>query len=247
MQKRPHTSASGALRRAAAAGVTLAVVTLAGCATEEPPAPWGAPAEPPIAAATPSAPGIAHLADDAWIVETSDQTGIPARALRAYAGAALATASGKPGCGLGWNTLAAIAFAESDHGRHGGSSVADDGTVSPPILGVPLDGGDTLDIPDTDRGELDGDPEHDRALGPFQLIPQTWANWHVDANADGIEDPHNVDDAALAAASYLCRASDDMAHEDGWVAGIHAFNPNREYVQKVADAANEYATRAARE
>ncbi|GAB3617270.1 hypothetical protein GCM10027416_18270 [Okibacterium endophyticum] len=228
--------------------VCAVALALAACATpEEEPSPWGAPAQEPVAAESPNTPGITALVDPDWVAEASEQTGIPPRALEAYAGAALSKAAEMPGCGLSWNTLAAIGHAESDHGRHGGSALADDGTVSPPIFGVPLDGDGTIAVPDTDDGELDGDSEHDRAMGPFQLIPQTWQNWHVDANADGREDPQNIDDSALAAANYVCRASGDMAHEEGWLDGIHAFNPNEEYVQKVADAANEYARSAAQE
>ena len=66
------------------------------------------------------------------------------------------------------------------------------------LYGVALDGDGTVAIPDSDGGELDGDAEHDRAMGPMQLIPQTWRNWHVDGGGDGVEDPQNIDDAGFA-------------------------------------------------
>ena len=86
------------------------------------------------------------------------------------------------------------------------------GNAVPPIFGIALDGGNTAEITDTDDGAIDGDAEFDRAVGPMQLIPQTWRNWHIDGGGDGVEDPQNIDDAALAAANYLCRSSIDDGH-----------------------------------
>jgi membrane-bound lytic murein transglycosylase B len=205
---------------------------------------WAEPAAAPVAAATPTGPGVAGLVDPTWLEETATSTRIPQRALAAYAGVAIDKARQMPTCGLGWNTLAAIGFAESRHGTHAGSSIAPDGTASPPILGIALDGASTAHIPDSDQGAVDGDAQYDRAVGPMQLIPQTWRNWHVDANADGVEDPQNIDDATLASANYLCRASGDMAHEDGWLAGIGAYNSDPDYAVIIAQAGNRYRSDA---
>ena len=202
---------------------------------------WAPAAEPPIAAIAPAGPALSDLVDADWLAATAERTGIPSRALAAYAGIALAKAAQMPSCGLAWNTLAAIGYAESRHGSHGGSSLGADGTVTPGIVGVALAGGDTEHIPDSDGGAIDGDAEFDRAVGPMQLIPQTWRNWHVDANADGIEDPQNIDDATLATANYLCRASGDMTTETGWRAGIAAYNGAESYIRTVAAAGVEYA------
>ena len=73
-----------------------------------------------------------------------------------------------------------------------------------------------------------GDPafvilNRDVLEGGLQFIPQAWRNWHVDGGGDGVEDPQNIDDAALAAANYLCRASTAFDTEDGWRAGIRAY------------------------
>ncbi|MBF0672100.1 MAG: hypothetical protein IR160_05895 [Salinibacterium sp.] len=203
--------------------------------------PYAAPASLPPRSPTPG-PGAAQGADAAWLAEAADATGIPERALAAYAGASLFKAVDRPECGLGWNTLAAIGLVESDHGRHGGSRVTADGTVEPPIFGIALDGTSSAHIPDSDDGEIDGDPDFDRAVGPMQLVPQTWAGWHVDGNGDAVEDPHHIDDAVLAASNYLCRASPDMVDEEGWRTGILAYNNSLDYVRSVADAANRYAT-----
>ena len=74
---------------------------------------------------------------------------------------------------------------------------------------------------------IDGDPDIDRAVGPMQLIPQTWRNWHVDGGADGVEDPQNIDDAATAAANYLCRSSIGMDTEAGWRAADRGLQRQR--------------------
>lgn len=238
----------------AAALVTTAVLVFlaprvpgmpgAGPVVEQPAPAWAPPAEPPVAAASPGV-GIAGLVDADWLASTSGATGIPERALAAYAGAALAKAASMPECGLSWNTLAGIGATESDHGRHGGSAVRGDGTVEPPIYGVPLAGGEGVEhIPDSDGGELDGDTEFDRAVGPFQLIPQTWRNWHTDASGDGVEDPHHIDDAAMATANYLCRVSIHIDTEAGWIAAVSGFNSPQSYRDTVATYAVLYADSA---
>ena len=200
---------------------------------------WAAPAEPPEPAADPGA-GIQTRVDADWAEQTAASTGIPIRALVAYAGAAMVKAEQMPECAISWSTLAGVGKIESDHGRHGGSMLDDRGTAVPGIFGIALDGVTTANVPDSDDGEIDGDPEHDRAVGPMQLIPQTWRNWHVDGGADGVEDPQNIDDAATAAANYLCRSSIAMDTEDGWRAAISAYNSSDTYLSNVAAAAEFY-------
>ena len=205
---------------------------------------WAPPADPPVAATSPGV-GIAGLVDADWLASTSAATGIPSRALAAYAGAAIVKAAAMPECGISWNTIAAIGATESDHGRHGGSAAAADGTVTPPIYGVPLSGGAGVEhIPDSDGGSIDGDAEFDRAVGPFQLIPQTWRNWHTDGSGDGVEDPQNIDDAAMATVNYLCRVSTAIDTEDGWSAAVAGFNSPQSYRDTVARFAVQYAAAA---
>jgi membrane-bound lytic murein transglycosylase B len=200
---------------------------------------WAPPAEPPVAASTPGV-GNPGLVDAAWADETAAATGIPRRALLAYAGAAIVKAQQMPQCALSWTTLAGVGATESDHGRFGGSTVGADGTVSPPIYGIALDGGNTAKVPDSDGGAIDADASIDRAVGPMQLIPQTWRNWHTDGGGDGVEDPQNIDDAAAAAANYLCRSSIDMDTEAGWRAAVAAYNSNDSYLSTVAGFARSY-------
>lgn len=177
----------------------------------------------------------------AWAARVAAQTGIPERALKAYAGATIQATSEAPGCGLGWNTLAAIGEVESDHGRIGGSALDAQGTASPAIIGIALDGDGVADIADTDDGALGGDTEHDRAVGPMQMIPQTWAAYAVDGSGDGIADPQNIDDAALAAAHYLCATGYDLSSSSGWIAAIAADNQGVDYNNAAATAANRFA------
>ncbi|MFW8744805.1 lytic transglycosylase domain-containing protein, partial [Mesorhizobium japonicum] len=152
----------------------------------------------------------------------------------------------KPECRISWNTLAGIGRVESNHGRHGGSEIGPDGTVSPPIYGPALDGKGVALIPDSDGGAIDGDAQADRAVGPMQLIPQTWRNWHIDGNGDGREDPQNIEDSVLAAARYLCRASTALDTEAGWRKAITAYNNATTYIDAVASAADAYRTDADR-
>jgi membrane-bound lytic murein transglycosylase B len=208
------------------------------------PAPtWAPPASAPLAAESPGA-GNQTRVDADWAEQTAEATGIPVRALVAYAGAAMFKAEQMPECGLSWSTLAGVGKIESDHGRHGGSSLGADGTATPPIFGIALDGGNTAHIPDSDDGAIDGDADFDRAVGPMQLIPQTWRNWHTDGGGDGVEDPQNIDDAVAAAANYLCRSSIDMDTEAGWRAAVSAYNSSDTYLSNVAAAAVAYTEAA---
>ncbi|WP_243855071.1 lytic transglycosylase domain-containing protein [Diaminobutyricimonas sp. TR449] len=207
---------------------------------EAPPAASSPIASSPTARDRPA--GIAGGVDSAWLASTAVSTGIPARALAAYAGAQLRLIDEQPDCGIGWNTLAGIGKIESGHGSHGGASVATDGQVAPEIRGIQLDGSASARINDSDGGALDGDSEWDRAVGPMQFIPDTWKRWGADGNGDTVADPHQIDDAALTAARYLCAAG-DLLQPDTWRTAILSYNHSEEYVANVADAANGYADR----
>jgi membrane-bound lytic murein transglycosylase B len=166
--------------------------------------------------------------------------GIPAVALQAYQQAADRQARLDPACGLPWELLAAIGRVESNHGRFAGAVLHSDGVSTPRIIGIPLDGNGTAAIRDTDGGRLDGDTVYDRAVGPMQFIPSTWATWSVDANGDGVADPFNLFDEAAAAAGYLCRAGGDLASVDGRVRAVGAYNHSTEYVRLVLQIESVY-------
>ena len=143
---------------------------------------------------------------------------------------------------LPWSVLAAIGKIESNHGRFGGGRLQSDGRVSPPIIGIPLDGTNgTAEIRDTDGGLFDGDVVYDRAVGPMQFIPSTWATSGVDASGDGIADPHNAIDAIHAAAGYLCAvgAEDQLSIRSA----IWSYNRSWKYVDDVLRVAEVYDSR----
>ncbi|GAC68560.1 lytic transglycosylase domain-containing protein [Gordonia soli] len=178
-----------------------------------------------------------------WAAPIADATGVPFIAMEAYGNAAEIQRQQHPECGIAWTTLAGVAAVESKHGTHGGADIAPNGDTSPPIRGVPLDGTrGNLQIRDTDNGRLDGDATHDRAMGPFQFIPETWKRYGVDANGDGRADPDNIDDAALSAARYLCvSAGGDMTTPESWEKAVKVYNNSMKYVLDVRDRANAYS------
>jgi membrane-bound lytic murein transglycosylase B len=180
-----------------------------------------------------------------WAKRMATASDIPERVLLAYGNAELAMRHAFPGCHISWATLAGIGRIESNHGRFNGTVVKPDGTLSKPIVGVPLNGsGAVATVSDTDGGVLDGDRMHDRAVGPMQFIPSTWAKHAADGNGDGRADPQQVDDAALAAAHYLCSPGRDMATAAGWWSGLFSYNRSAVYGQKVFGLADSYAKTA---
>ncbi|WP_229054358.1 lytic transglycosylase domain-containing protein [Aeromicrobium sp. Leaf350] len=187
-----------------------------------------------------TASGPVRGIDPAWLASTAAATGIPPRALAAYASASLVAADESPQCGLGWNTVAAIGAIETGHGTHGDSAIDPDGWARPAILGPRLDGQGFAAIRDTDGGLLDGDTTWDRAVGPLQFIPSTWARWGADGNGDGVADPHQIDDAALAAVRYLCHGGSTTTPAE-WRRAVFSYNHSDAYVDQVAARANTYA------
>ncbi|MFJ4919162.1 lytic transglycosylase [Streptomyces sp. NPDC088725] len=163
--------------------------------------------------------------------EGTPEAGIPASVLAAYKQAERTLADTKPGCNLPWELLAAIGKVESGQAR--GGNVDANGTTIAPILGPVLNGVGFADISDTDGGQYDGDAIHDRAIGPMQFIPSTWATWGQDANGDGAKDPNNIYDAALAAGMYLCAGDRDLSVEADLHQSILGYNHSQEYLDTV--------------
>ncbi len=168
--------------------------------------------------------------------------GIPQTALMAYQDAADRENALDPTCGLTWPLLAGIGRVESDHGRFAGAVLHTDGVSTPKIIGIPLDGNGTALILDTDHGRLDGDTVYDRAVGPMQFIPSTWASYGVDANGDGIADPFNIFDAAATSADYLCAAGKDLTTVAGQTTAVRAYNDSDDYIRLVLKLEGIYAT-----
>ncbi len=202
-------------------------------------------APPAAVPATPggAASGVPRL-DEGWVRRTATASGVPAVALAAYARAELQSPRS---CGLGWTTLAGIGWVESQHGMIGGRTLRADGTPSRKILGPALDGGPGVKaIPATSESvQWHGDPAWDHAIGPMQFIPSTWDTWAADGDGDGVADPHDLDDAALAAADYLCADGRDLTSAAGWTGGVLSYNGADFYLRAVHTAAVTYADRTA--
>lgn len=182
----------------------------------------------------------------ATVVE--DVEDIPARMVTAYQGAVDQLPEHAPGCqGLRWEVLAGIGRVESGHAA--GSRIGADGVARPAILGPRLDGsgagGNVTPVRDSDGGHWDGDSEYDRAVGPMQFIPTSWELYGRDGNGDGVADPHQVDDAALAAAVHLCgNGSRDLSEESALRAALLGYNRSEAYVDDVLRHAERYARQA---
>ncbi|GHF38999.1 lytic murein transglycosylase [Streptomyces sp. ATCC51928] len=161
----------------------------------------------------------------------SAEAGIPASILAAYKQAEQTVATTDPNCRLPWQLLAAIGKVESGQAR--GGRVDANGTTTSPILGPALNGQGFALIKDTDGGAYDGDAVHDRAVGPMQFIPSTWASWGQDANGDGRKDPNNIYDAALAAGRYLCANDRDLAIAADLDKAVLSYNRSTEYLRTV--------------
>ncbi|MFC0597029.1 lytic transglycosylase domain-containing protein [Streptomyces palmae] len=165
------------------------------------------------------------------VVTGPAERGIPATVLAAYKKAEAALREQNPGCNLPWELLAAIGKVESGQAR--GGAVDAQGTTRTPILGPQLNGNGFANITDTDNGRYDGDTTHDRAVGPMQFIPSTWASWGRDGNGDGAKDPNNVYDAALAAGGYLCAGGRDLSVKAHLDRAILGYNHSQAYLNTV--------------
>ena len=195
------------------------------------------------ASVTPShalGPGIAGHRRQ--ILATASASGIPAVALAAYQRAATVINAADSSCHMPWQLVAAIGRVESDHGRANGNVLTDQGVAKPGIYGPVLDGrhGTAL-IKDTDAGRYDHDTTYDRAVGPMQFIPSTWAIVGVDADNDGQRNPQDIYDASLGSAVYLCSGPDDLATGAGMRSAVFRYNHSAKYVDLVVAIEKAYA------
>lgn len=201
-------------------------------------------------AAVPTGTAVSSGTDGvtAWAERLSKKIQVPARALVAYAQAEVATTQSTPGCKITWATLAGVGRVESQHGLHDGTRIGADGVLTPPIIGIALDGSPGVRaVPDTDGGRLDGDTQWDRAVGAMQFLPSTWERWGMRASGDGLPpDPQNIDDAALTAARFMCHRGGDLATAEGWWKAVFSYNTSTVYGQEVFSGADAYAKAAAK-
>jgi hypothetical protein len=168
---------------------------------------------------------------------TASLLSIPDIVLAAYRNAARLAPTIASGCRMDWAVLAGIGRVESRHGMHFGTdSVIDtQGTVRKPIIGPALNGENGVSsIKDTDAGRWDGDAAWDHAVGPMQFIPSSWRLFGQDGNGDGVLDPHNTFDAALAAVAHLCgTAAADLRYDRNLDRALYGYNHSEEYVRIV--------------
>ncbi|MFI6040558.1 lytic murein transglycosylase [Nocardia sp. NPDC051321] len=161
--------------------------------------------------------------------------GIPEVVLAAYRNAELALESSTPDCGLSWSLLAGIGRIESGHAGGGRTDAA--GTTVSPIYGPALDG--TLPGNEIIKEASGG---YVRAVGPMQFLPGTWAHYAADGNGDGVADPNNVFDAALAAGKYLCSGGLNLRDQGQELQAVLRYNNSAAYAANVLSWAAAYRT-----
>jgi hypothetical protein len=238
----PSLAVGGVLMQRAAAHEHQAAVPLIAGAPEPTPSP--ATYAPSVFAAAakraPAAPALQRLPQ--VDLNGLSVAGIPRAALRAYVSAATMADRLDASCHVRWWLLAGIGMVESGHAHDGGSELSRwNGIARPPIFGPRLDGRDGYgEIRDTDHGVFDRDKAWDRAVGPMQFLPQTWAMWGGTTKGHP-RDPQDIRAATLAAARYLCAGSADLSHPQGLAAAVYSYNHSFDYVRLVLTVAARYA------
>ena len=179
-----------------------------------------------------------------WATRIAAAVTVPEIAVQAYGYAQVVMDRTDPACHVTWTTLAAVGQKESRHGQAGGAKLGEGGRSVPPIVGPLLDGkGGRAEVKDTDAGAFDGDSRFDRAMGPLKLMPSMWSAQAIDADTDGILDPYDIDDAALALARLLCSGNDDLSVGTGWNAAVARYHSGTSYARDLFAIADDYGRR----
>lgn len=182
------------------------------------------PPEPPALPAPPP-PDVPYVATPVVRLTASE---VPWQLWHAYS---RAVANAPAACHLEISLLEAIGEVESGSLR--GRALDDGNRAVPAVLGPVLDGGRFAAIRDTDDGRLDGHRTWDRAVGPMQFIPSTWARWGRDADGDGTADPQDIDDAAASTGAYLCAGGRDLSTSEGLREAVLSYNHSTAYLALV--------------
>lgn len=154
---------------------------------------------------------------------------IPPELLPHYQAAAGAYCDGLP-----WQVLAAVGWVESRHAD--GRADPATGDVNPRIYGPALDGTNGT------RALRGTDGAWQRAEGPMQFLPSTWARWKTLAPGrpgGSRPSPHNAWDAIHTAARYLCAGQPTI---DDVEQALLRYNRSSAYVDDVLAKAAEYET-----
>jgi membrane-bound lytic murein transglycosylase B len=72
------------------------------------------------------------------------------------------------------------------------------------------------------------------------VLPDNFSKLTV-PHSDGMTDPQNIDNAALAAGKYLCAGNRNLASGDEWLRAILSYNNSLEYAKAVYGFARGYA------
>ena len=192
--------------------------------------------------------------------------GIPEHAARAYVQAIAKVGTIESGCAVDVAYLAGFGFMESGHGTVAvdlATGTSDGpgrkgpvtwdpltGESTPAILGTLLDGrgagGNTTPYPNrlapTERAFYRQSEPYLRAVGPTQFLPSTWEGVRAvaDGNDDGVGDPFNYYDGALATAVKTCRDGQGLASEAAQRRAALAYNGAGWYADGVLSKAAEY-------
>jgi membrane-bound lytic murein transglycosylase B len=228
------------------AAVPFAAKTVAPPATTIP-EPTNSPTAEPTAtpSAEPTAPPRPATAFTSWAAPLAGPLGIPQVALEAYGYAEWVLQQTRGTCKLQWTTLAAIGKVTTEHGKLNGSSLDAGGRQRPSLVGPALNGtGGNPRVTDTDAGALDGDQSWDHAVGPMQFTPAMWRVSGVDGDDDGLAEPQDIDDAALAAAYHLCSGTKDLSVAANWKAAVSAYHGLGPRIDKIFEEAQSYGVRS---
>ena len=148
-----------------------------------------------------------------------------------------------PACGIDWSLLAGIGRVESNHGRFGGATLtrrrhvdAADHRPGARTAGSSPSSATPTTAPSTaTRSRPRRRPD---AVHPVDLARRTAST----PTATACADPFNINDAALAAAHYLCAGRRQPAHRRRPARGRHGLQPLRRYVTEVLGLAHAYAS-----
>ena len=190
------------------------------------------PVAPPPTSATSAPTALTRPADALapWASRVGIVLDVPVVAVQAYGYAQLILESAVPDCHLGWTTLAGIGEVESQHGQAGGAVLDRDRAVDPADRRSAVGRRGTVGAGRgrhrrrrvRRRPELR--PRHGTAADAARPCGACTRSTRDD---DGIQDPYDIDDAALAVGRLLCAGGERPGQLGGWTARSARQQPGR--------------------